>query len=103
MIERSRALTTESGAASAAWRKLGAVVLLLVGLCATLWMTAQLIYQAEGYEPGAAECDDCGVSLLLDNIGWLASAVVAYLSLALITRWTLRRVRPRGFRSAPDA
>ena len=73
------------------WRRpavaAGAFVL---GLYLTLRLTAEAIYAAEDYEPGAAECDDCGITLLLDNIGWLGLALLAYLALAGLVAWRLK-------------
>jgi hypothetical protein len=54
-------------------------------------VATRLVYDAEGYEAGAADCDDCGLTLLLDNIGWLALAMGAHLLLACLALLALRR------------
>ncbi len=72
-----------------------AAALFFAGLYATFKSVAHLIYEAEGYEAGAADCDDCDLTILLDNIGWLALVVVAYIVLAVVLWVTVRRVARR--------
>lgn len=60
---------------------LGAFV---AGLVVTWWLTVRVVHGLEGYVPGEADCDDCGLTLLLDNVGWLALALVAYLAVAAL-------------------
>lgn len=74
----------------AMWRLLVAA-LFLAGLFVTFKVAAYLIYEAEGYEAGAADCDDCGLTLLLDNIGWLALAIAAYFLMAFLAWTSVRR------------
>jgi hypothetical protein len=62
-----------------------------LGLFATVAVATRGIYHAEGYDPGDADCDDCGITLVLDNLGWLAAAVGGYLVLLLLASWLLRR------------
>ena len=73
------------------WRTVGIVAAVLLGFYLTLKITASLIYRSEGYNPGDADCDDCGITTLLDNIGWLAGAVGGYLLLLLVVWWALGR------------
>jgi hypothetical protein len=74
------------------WRPLVGSAVFLAGLYLTFQGATRLIYDAEGYEAGAKDCDDCGLTLLLDNIGWLALAIGAYLLLACLALLTLRRL-----------
>jgi hypothetical protein len=73
-----------------AWQRWLGVGAAILGLYLTVTTAIRLIHRAEGYAPGDADCDDCGVTLVLDNIGWLAAAVVSYLGLVLLAWWLLR-------------
>lgn len=66
---------------------------LVVGMALVVRATAEVIYRRAGYEPGLADCDDCGITILLDGLGWFAAAVVGYL---LVAWWVWRRTRRRG-------
>ena len=61
-----------------------------LGLYLTVTLAVRLIHRSEGYAPGDADCDDCGVTLVLDNIGWLAAAIAGYLGLVLLLWWLFR-------------
>ncbi len=39
-------------------------------------LTAELVYQGAGQEAGRSECHDCGITPLLDGIGWFVIAVL---------------------------
>lgn len=64
------------------WRALRVwwALIFVLGLCLTFAVAARVIYEVEGYNAGG-DCDDCGVTLLLDNLGWLALTAGAYLGL----------------------
>ena len=84
---------------SGGWRRpVLATGAFLVGLYLTFRLTAAAVYAAEDYEAGAADCDDCGITLLLDNIGWLVLALLSYFVLAGAVMWWLRS--PAGRRGA---
>lgn len=74
-----------------AWRRLLGVGAAALGFYLTVTIAIRLIHRAEGYDPGATDCDDCGITLVLDNIGWLAAVVFGYLGLLLLGWWLLRR------------
>lgn len=100
MSDDSRAPTPGTVASAkqprSAWRKLLGVGAAALGFYLTVTMAVRVIHRAEGYDPGDADCDDCGLTLVLDNIGWLAAAVVGYLGVLLLAWWLLhRRCRPR--------
>lgn len=78
---------------SGVWRLLVGVGVLVLGLYVTIEVATRLIHRSEGYVPGEADCDDCGITLVLDNIGWLTAAVGGYLVLSLLLWWLLRRRR----------
>lgn len=75
--------------------------LFLVGIYLTLRVTAQVIYEVEDYQPGSADCDQCGITILLDNIVVMAAAAVAYLSLAGLVARARRRARRKGTAAPP--
>lgn len=74
-------------------RLLVAVGIAALGLGMTAVAAVRIIHRAEGYDPGATDCDDCGLTLVLDNVGWLAAAVAGYLGLLVLVWWALRRRR----------
>ncbi|MDO9398488.1 MAG: hypothetical protein Q7T71_18235, partial [Herbiconiux sp.] len=58
-----------------AWRSWLAFGLGVLGLYLTVSATVRLIYRAEGIDPATAQdCDDCDLTIVLDNLGWLALA-----------------------------
>lgn len=74
------------------WRPLISLTLFMAGLYLTLRVAAEVIYRVEGYEPGTASCDDCGITILLDHIGWLALTTFCYFVVCgvvhvAVTRW----------------
>lgn len=80
------------------WRPLLGLAVFLAGLYATVQLTVGRIHDAEGYVPGETDCDDCGLTLVLDHLGWLGLTVGCYLLLALAAWVALRRAasgRPR--------
>ena len=83
---------------SSGWRRpVLAAGAFLVGLYVTLQLTTEAIYGAENYQPGAADCDDCGITLLLDNIGWLVLVLLGYVALAgLVARRHMSSTTGRG-------
>jgi uncharacterized protein (TIGR03382 family) len=79
---------------SGVWRVLAGGGVVVLGCFVTVAAATRVIYHAEGYAPGDADCDDCGITLVLDNLGWLAAAVGGYLVLLmLLASWLLRRRR----------
>lgn len=72
----------------------------LAGFYFVLEITKRAIYRAEGYDAGDADCDDCGLTLLLDHVGWLSAAVGVYLVLVLACAAGLLVRRRRGHPNA---
>lgn len=66
---------------------------LVLGMAVVVRATAEVIYRRAGYEPGVADCDDCGITILLDGLGWFGAAIIGYLLVAWLV-W--RRSRRRG-------
>lgn len=73
------------------WRRLLGVGVVALGLWLTVVGSVRLIHRAEGYRPGDADCDDCGLTLVLDNLGWLVAAVGGYVVLVALLWWIPRR------------
>ncbi len=74
-------------ASKGVWRPLLGFLALGIGLYLVVRLTAAAIYRAEGISLEDEDCDDCGVTALLDNLGWLRAAVALYALLAGLLLW----------------
>lgn len=64
-------------------------MLFVAGLVVTWLAVTRVIYTLENYRPGYTDCDDCGVTIFLDNVGWLVLALGGYVIVAGIGWWKL--------------
>ena len=76
-------------------RRLVALGALLVCLYVAGRLSLALIHRVEGFDPAAdplaADCDDCGVTVVLDGDGYFLGSIALYVVIAVCVWLALRR------------
>ncbi len=88
---------------SLARRRLIALVAFVIGLYAAWRLSLALVYRVENFEPNtdpmSTDCDQCGLTVILDAIGYFLGGTCVYLVIALIAWLALRRAGWLGRRT----